>query len=69
MMGEEDMDVLAAMQRRVSVRSYADRPVEPALLEWLLDLASTAGHLTELPPRVALVSGVERTHRVLTYTI
>jgi len=69
MMGEEGMDVLSAMRRRVSVRSYADRPVEPALLERLLDLASTADHLTELPPRVALVSGVERTHRVLTYMI
>ena len=63
------MDVLTAMRRRVSVRSYDRRPVVPALLERLLNLADTAGHLTGVPPRVALVSGVEQTRRVLTYMI
>ena len=63
------MDILAAMQQRTSVRSYADRSVEPALLEQLLALSATADHLTEVPPRVALVSGVERTRRVLTYMV
>ncbi|MEW6569132.1 MAG: nitroreductase family protein [Chloroflexota bacterium] len=62
----EEVNVLDAIQRRVSVRSYGDRPVEPALLERLLDQAATAGHLTGAPPHVGLVSGVERTRRVLT---
>jgi len=63
------VDILAAIRQRVSVRSYEDRPVEPALLDRLLDLADTAKHLTSVPPRVALLSGVERTRRVLTYMI
>jgi len=63
------MDVLVAIQRRASVRSYADRPVEPALLERLLALFDTADYLTKVPPRVALISGVERTRRILTYMI
>jgi nitroreductase len=66
---EKKVDILAAIQRRVSVRSYGDRPLEPVLLEQLVRLASTADHLTGVPPRVALVSGVERTRRVLTYMI
>jgi len=63
------MDILAAMQQRTSVRSYADRSVDPTLLERLLAFSATAEHLTEVPPRVALVSGVERTRRVLTYMV
>lgn len=63
------MDVLAAIQQRVSVRSYGDRGVAPALLERLLALSSAADHLTAVPPRVALVSGVERTRQVLTSMI
>jgi nitroreductase len=66
---EKEAGILAAIQRRVSVRSYSDRPLEPALLEQLIRLAGTADHLTGVPPRVALVSGVERTRRVLTYMI
>jgi nitroreductase len=66
---EEGTGVLAAIRRRASVRSYGDRPVEPALLERLLYLAGAADHLTDVPPRVVLVSGVERTQRVLTYII
>ena len=63
------MDILAAMQQRTSIRSYADRPVDPALLDQLLALSATADHLTEVPPRVARVSGVGRTQRVLTYMV
>jgi nitroreductase len=66
---EKEAGILAAIQRRVSVRSYSDRPLEPALLEQLIRLAGTADHLTGVPPRVTLVSGVERTRRVLTYMI
>ena len=60
-MSGEEVGTLAAIQRRVSVRSYGDRPVDPALIERLLALAGAADHLTDTPPRVALVSGVERT--------
>ncbi|MDY6875133.1 MAG: nitroreductase family protein [Chloroflexota bacterium] len=63
------MNVLAAMRQRVSVRSYDGLPVEPSLLERLSDLTGTAGHLTDVPTRVALVSGLERTRRILTYMI
>ena len=62
-------DVLDAIRRRVSVRSYDRCPVEPACLEHLLTSSRTADHLTAIPPRIALVSGVERTRRVLTYMI
>lgn len=62
------MDVLTAIKRRASVRSYGDRAVEPDLLKRLLGSADTADHLT-FAPRIALVSGVELTRRVLTYMI
>jgi nitroreductase len=65
----EESNILDAIQGRVSVRSYDDRPVELVLLDRLLKLGRTAGHLTDVPPRVALVSGAERTQRVLTYMI
>jgi len=64
-----ETDVLAAIQQRVSVRSYGDRPVGATLLERLIALAGTTDHLTDVPPRIALVSGLERTRRVLTYMI
>jgi nitroreductase len=57
------------MRQRVSVRNYGDHVVEPAVLERLLAAARTAGHLTGVPPRIALVSGVEQTRHVLTYII
>jgi len=63
------MDILAVMRQRTSVRSYADRPVDLTLLERLLAFSTAAEHLTEVPPRVALVSGVERTRRLLTYMV
>ncbi|MBE9508699.1 MAG: nitroreductase family protein [Chloroflexi bacterium] len=68
-MSGEEVGTLAAIQRRVSVRSYGDCPVDPALIERLLALAGAADHLTDTPPRVALVSGVERTRQVLTYMV
>jgi len=61
--------VLDAIQRRVSVRSYADRPVERALLDRLLEFASGADRLTDNPPRIDLVSGVERARSILTYMV
>ncbi len=63
------MDVLTAIRQRMSVRSYGDRPVETALLERLLNLSKTTAHLTNTPPRIALVNGVMQTRRVLTYMI
>lgn len=63
------MDILAAIHQRVSVRSYADRSVDPALLERLLSFAGNADHLSDVPPRVALISGVEKVKRVLTFMI
>jgi len=61
--------ILTAIQKRQSTRSYRDRPVEPDLLERLLAASGAAGHLTQVPPRVTLVSGVEQTHRILTYMV
>jgi nitroreductase len=63
------LNVLDAIQQRVSVRSYEDRAVEPALLEHLTALGNAAPHLTDVPPRIALVSGVEWTRRVLTHIV
>ncbi|MFW6115552.1 MAG: nitroreductase family protein [Chloroflexota bacterium] len=63
------MDLLTAIHQRVSVRSYTDRSVDPALLERLLDFAPGAPHLTPAPPRVALITGVEEVERVLTFMI
>lgn len=63
------MNALDAIKQRVSVRSYADRAVEPDLLERLLSFSTDAGRLTGVSPRVALVSGAERTRRVLTYMV
>ena len=63
------MDVLAAIRQRTSVRSYADRAVEAAVLDRLLEHARTADHVTGVPPRVALVSGVAQTRRVLTFIV
>ena len=61
------MDILTAMQRRVSVRSYdAGRPAEPALLDRLMARAGAVEHITGVPARIALVSGLERTRRILT---
>jgi nitroreductase len=68
-MGEAPIDILSAIRQRVSVRSYGDRPVEPTLLKRLLALSGAAEGLTDVSPRIALVSGVEHTRRVLTYMV
>ncbi len=61
------MDILTAMQQRVSVRSYdGSRPVERALLDRLMAYAGAVEHVTDMCARIALVSGVERTRRILT---
>lgn len=63
------MDMLAAIHRRFSVRSYADRPVDRALLERLMSLAENAEHVSDVATRVALISGVNEVKRVLTFMI
>jgi nitroreductase len=69
---DSDM-ILSAIEHRISVRGYADREVEPRVLERLLGsanaLALGSGHLTAVPPRIALVSGAQRVRRVLTFII
>jgi nitroreductase len=67
------MDVLIAIEQRTSVRGYADRPVEEHLLQRLLAsahaLSNGADHLTDAPPRIVLISGVEQVRRVLTFVV
>jgi nitroreductase len=63
------MDILAAIVQRTSVRSYADRSAEPVLLEQLLTLSDAADRLTDVPPRITLLNGVEQTRHVLTYMV
>lgn len=69
----ETPDVLETIRRRVSVRGYTGRPVEPQLLDRLVDLAATQPQceprLTGLAPRIILVSGVEQVHRLLTFVV
>jgi nitroreductase len=63
------MDMLAAIRNRISVRSYSDRDVDSTALEQLLRFAGSAPHLTDTPPRVALINGVEAVSDVLTFMI
>lgn len=63
------MDVLTAIHQRVSVRSYADRSVDAALLKQLLAFAENCDRLTDAAPRVDLISGVEQVERVLTFMV
>jgi nitroreductase len=63
------MNLLQAIEHRVSTRSYDNRPVEPDLLQQLLTLSKATDRLVDIPLRVELISGVERTRRVLTYMI
>jgi nitroreductase len=63
------MNLLEAIERRVSVRSYDERPVAPQHLERLTTLSRTAGHLTDVRPRIELVSGAERTQRIISHVI
>jgi nitroreductase len=63
------MNLLEAIERRVSVRSYDERPVNTEHLERLITLSQTVGHLTDVRPRVELVSGAERTRRIISHVI
>jgi nitroreductase len=63
------MDTPAAIHQRVSVRGYADRSVDPALLEQLLVFARDRDSLTDAGPRVDLISGVEQVKQVLTFMV
>ncbi len=61
--------MLAAIHQRFSVRSYADRSVDPALLERLMSFAENVGHVSDEQSRVDLVSGRDAVKRVLTFMI
>ena len=63
------VEILEAIRRRTSVRSYEERSVEPDHLERLLALAKTAKPLTDASPRVALVNGAEQTQRIISHVI
>jgi nitroreductase len=63
------MNLLEAIERRVSVRSYDKRPVETDLLKRLITLSQTADHLTDVAPRVELVSGAEQTQIIISHVI
>lgn len=63
------MDILSAIHQRFSVRSYRDQPVESALRSRLLDAAFRAPTLTDVPPRIELISGGESIKQVLTFMI
>jgi len=65
----QGMDALSAMRRRVSTRSYQDRPVGATLLHALMGAAEGADHVSDASPRVSLISGTELTSRVLTFVI
>ncbi len=63
------MNLLEAIERRISVRSYDERPVDTQLLERLITLSQAADHLTDVRPRVELVSGAKRTQRIISHVI
>jgi nitroreductase len=63
------MDILAAIHQRFSVRSYADRPVAPALLERLVGSAEDAQQVTSVRPRVTLIEGRNAVDRILTFMV
>jgi nitroreductase len=63
------MDMLSAIHQRFSVRSYRDDAVEPGLRNRVMNAASRAPSLTDTPPRVELISGVENVNQVLTFMI
>ncbi|MGQ9521930.1 MAG: nitroreductase family protein [Anaerolineae bacterium] len=53
------------IRRRHSTRRYTDRPVPDEALAHLLEFAARAPHLTDVPPRVTVISGRERVARIL----
>ena len=65
----QGIDAVQAMRSRVSSRSYTGRQVDAAVLDGLLGAANNADHVSGAPTRVALISGTERTSRVLTFVV
>ena len=63
------MDILTAIKRRVSVRSYSGNIVDSAKIEQLINFAKNTKYLTTVSPRIELVSGVDKTNRILTSII
>ncbi len=54
-----------AIRFRHSTRRYADRSVPDDGLAHLLEFAAQAPHLTDVPPRVTLISGREQVGQIL----
>lgn len=65
----EERDILTAIKRRVSVRSYSGNIVDSAKIEQLINFAKNTKYLTTVSPRIELVSGVDKTNRILTSII
>jgi hypothetical protein len=63
------MSFLEAIERRISIRSFDERTIETELLERLITLPRKADHLTDTPPRIELVSGADRTQRIISHVI
>lgn len=63
------MDMLSAIHRRFSVRSYRDEPVKPGLTDLLLEAAARSPTLTDASPRIELISGADSVEQVLTLMI
>lgn len=63
------MNLLEAIERRVSTRGFDERPVEIELLERVITLPRKASHLANISPRIELVSGAERTQRIISHVI
>jgi len=65
----KEMDILTAIQRRISVRSYSKDIVDSTTLKRLINFAKKTKHLTTVLPRIELVSGVDKTNHILTSII
>lgn len=64
---EGSVDYLRAIRQRTSIRSFSDRSVEEHLLDELMDSLAAAHRLTEVFPRITLVSRPEHVRRILAY--
>ncbi|MBU2598902.1 MAG: nitroreductase family protein [Actinobacteria bacterium] len=63
------MDIITAIKKRISTRSYSENIVDSAKIEQLINFAKKTKHLTIVPPRIELVSGVDKTNHILTSII
>lgn len=61
----QELPYSSVIRLRHSTRRYADRSVPDDALAHLLEFAARAPHLTDVPPRVTVVSGRERVGRIL----